>query len=282
MEARDRGDAPAQPLWTIGVDIGSVAVKAVLMRDGEWIDRRVAPTGWNPGEAGDEACAELLRRNALDPEGLGRTVATGYGRNAVKADGRVTEISCHAMGARYLFRDGDERCGVRTILDIGGQDSKAIALDRDGNVVNFLMNDKCAAGTGRFLQNMAVMLGCTLEDFSALPDIEPHAVSSMCTVFAESEVVGLLARGVDKRALSLGLLDSVASRAEGMLRRVGLHEPVAFTGGVSRSRNLVGLLERRLGCAVRVSPDSQFAGALGAALLAQKQARRGRSAPGAR
>lgn len=278
MNANERDDvAGASPLWTIGVDIGSVAVKAVLIRDGEWVDRCLVPTGWNPGETGAEACLRLAERNGLERGAVTRTVATGYGRNAVEADGRVTEISCHAVGAGWLFREDREERGVRTILDIGGQDSKAIALDRDGNVVNFLMNDKCAAGTGRFLQNMAVMLGCSLEDFSTLPDdLEPHAVSSMCTVFAESEVVGLLARGVDKRALSLGLLDSVASRAEGMLRRVGLHEPVAFTGGVSQSRSLVRLLEKRLGCAVKVSPDSQFAGALGAAFLARRQALRGR------
>ena len=272
-------DGADAPLWTVGVDIGSVGVKAALVRGAEWIDRLVVPTGWTPGETGNEVCAQLLARNGLTRDDVARTVATGYGRNAVEADARVTEISCHAVGAGRLFRGGEGGRGVRTILDIGGQDSKAIALDRDGNVVNFLMNDKCAAGTGRFLQNMAVMLGCTLADFSSLPDdVEPHAVSSMCTVFAETEVVGLLARGVDKQALSLGLLDAVASRAEGMLRRVGLHEPVAFTGGVSRSRSLVRLLERRLGCAVQVSPDSQFAGALGAALLARKQALRGRPA----
>ena len=270
-------DGVDAPLWTVGVDIGSVGVKAALMRGSEWVDRLVVPTGWTPGETGNEACAQLLARNGLTRDDVVRTVATGYGRNAVEADARVTEISCHAVGAGRLFRGGEGGRGVRTILDIGGQDSKAIALDRDGNVVNFLMNDKCAAGTGRFLQNMAVMLGCTLADFSSLPDdVEPHAVSSMCTVFAETEVVGLLARGVDKQALSLGLLDAVASRAEGMLRRVGLREPVAFTGGVSRSRSLVHLLEKRLGCAVWVSPDSQFAGALGAALLARKQALRGR------
>ena len=270
-------DGADAPLWTVGVDIGSVGVKAALMRGSEWVDRLVVPTGWTPGETGNEACAQLLERNGLARDDVARTMATGYGRNAVEADARVTEISCHAVGAGRLFRDGEDGRSVRTILDIGGQDSKVIALDRDGNVVNFLMNDKCAAGTGRFLQNMAVMLGCTLADFSSLPDdLEPHAVSSMCTVFAETEVVGLLARGVDKQALSLGLLDAVASRAEGMLRRVGLREPVAFTGGVSRSRSLVHLLEKRLGCAVRVSPDSQFAGALGAALLARKQALRGR------
>ena len=142
------------------MDIGSVGVKAVLMRGSEWADRCVVPTGWNPGETGTDACARLLERNGLTRGDVARTVATGYGRNAVEADGRVTEISCHAVGAGFLFppfSDAGAERGVRTILDIGGQDSKAIALDRGGNVVNFLMNDKCAAGTGRFLQNMAVI-----------------------------------------------------------------------------------------------------------------------------
>ena len=258
---------PPRP-WSIGVDVGSMAVKAVLLHGEEWEARVVLPTGWNPGEAGAQAVAQLLEHGAARGRKV-RVVATGYGRNSMEADGRVTEITCHAAGARRLFQEA----GVRTILDIGGQDSKVISLDADGNVTDFLMNDKCAAGTGRFLQNMAVMLGCTLEDFSSLPeDAAPHPISSMCTVFAETEVVGQLARGVDRAALSLGLLDAVATRAEGMLRRVGLREPVAFTGGVSRSRNLVRLLERRLGCPVQVSPDSQFAGALGAAILATRGA----------
>ena len=154
-------DGAGAPLWTVGVDIGSVGVKAVLMRGSEWADRCVVPTGWNPGETGTDACARLLERNGLTRDDVARTVATGYGRNAVEADGRVTEISCHAVGAGRLFRDG-EPGGVRTILDIGGQDNKTITLDRGGNVINFLMNDKCAAGTGCFLQNMAVMLGCKI------------------------------------------------------------------------------------------------------------------------
>jgi predicted CoA-substrate-specific enzyme activase len=138
------------------------------------------------------------------------------------------------------------------------------------------MNDKCAAGTGRFLQNMAVMLGCGLEEFSSLPDeLEPHPISSMCTVFAESEIVGLLAKGIDRRAIMLGILDSVASRAEGMLRRVGFSASggVAFTGGAARSRNLVRLIEKRLACRLCVDERSQYAGALGAAETARRQAR---------
>ena len=257
--------------WAMGLDVGSVAAKGVLLRDGEWVARAMIATGWDPAEAGRRLRAELTDSGGMDLE-LPRVVATGYGRNAVEANGRVTEISCHALGARRLFGDG-----VRTILDIGGQDSKVIALDRSGNVANFLMNDKCAAGTGRFLQNMAVMLGCSLSDFSSLSeDLEPHGISSMCTVFAESEVVGLLARGVDKNALALGLLDAVASRAEGMMRRLGLQPEVVFTGGVSQSRNLRALLEKRLNLPVRVSEDSQYAGALGAALLATRKTTRRR------
>ncbi|GHV48551.1 hypothetical protein FACS1894204_12870 [Synergistales bacterium] len=139
------------------------------------------------------------------------------------------------------------------------------------------MNDKCAAGTGRFLQNMAVMLGCELKDFSSLPsDIAPHAISSMCTVFAESEIVGLLAQGVDKQALMLGILDSVASRAEGMLRRVGFNARssaagIAFTGGASHSRNLAELIEKRLEVPLRVCEKSQYAGALGAAEMGRNR-----------
>ena len=268
---------PAQdwPVWTVGTDVGSTAVKAVLMKDGQLAGSVMSPTGWNPGKSGDDACSELIERCGLREEDVTRNVATGYGRNSVKADANVTEITCHALGAWYLFRsEGEGRGPVRTILDIGGQDSKVISLDGSGNVLNFLMNDKCAAGTGRFLQNMAVMLGCTLEDFSSLPEgVTPHVISSMCTVFAESEVVGLLARGVPKEELTLGILDAVASRAEGMLRRVGLKESVAFTGGVAQSRNLLLLLEKRLGCTVSVNEYSQYAGAVGAALLAYRQAK---------
>jgi predicted CoA-substrate-specific enzyme activase len=259
-------------MLTVGIDIGSVAVKVALLDDGIWRGRLIAPTGWAPNESGREALACLLKRHGIARSDVARVVATGYGRNTVEADATVTEITCHALGARRLFAQEDGTSDLRTVLDIGGQDSKAIALHKDGSVSDFLMNDKCAAGTGRFLQNMAVMLGCGLEEFSSLPDdIEPHPISSMCTVFAESEVVGLLARGVDKRALALGLLDAVASRAEGMLRRVGLIPSVAFTGGASLNGNLARLLEKRLQVSVRVGEGSQFAGALGAAEMALRQ-----------
>ncbi|GHS85196.1 2-hydroxyglutaryl-CoA dehydratase [Synergistales bacterium] len=260
-------------MYTIGVDIGSVAVKVVLLKDGEWLDGLLAPTGWSPKDSGALAISAILGKNGLTRGQVARVTATGYGRNSVECDDRVTEITCHARGAKRLFGSG----GVRFVLDIGGQDSKAIALDEKGNVSDFLMNDKCAAGTGRFLQNMAVMLGCELEDFSSLPsDAEPHAISSMCTVFAESEIVGLLSQGVDKQAIMLGILDSVASRAEGMLRRVGFSAirgvgGVAFTGGASRSRNLAELIEKRLTVPLHTCEKSQYAGALGAAEIGRNR-----------
>jgi len=248
---------------SIGIDLGSMGTKAVLF-DGVVRDRLMVPTGWNPRETGELAIREILARNGIVPADSPSVVLTGYGRNSLgKAGTALTEITCHAAGSAFLYP------GSQTVLDIGGQDSKVIALGKGGTVSEFLMNDKCAAGTGRFLQVMAALLEMELEDFSRLPeDLAPQPISSMCTVFAESEVVSLLARGVDKHSLALGLLDSVASRACAMLQKLGGSGPVAFTGGVSRSRNLVRLLEKRLGRPVVTSPDAPYAGAIGAAVLA--------------
>lgn len=259
--------------FVVGVDVGSMGTKAVLY-DGALVDAVTVPTGWNSREAAERALGALLAPRGLSRSDLAHLVATGYGRGAVaEADARITEITCHALGAAHLFPK------VRFVLDIGGQDSKVIALDGAGRVTDFLMNDKCAAGTGRFLQVMAAHLEYELEDFSHLPeDLEPLAVSSMCTVFAESEVVGLLAGGADKAALALGLLDAVAGRACAMLAKLGVRDAVAFTGGVSKSRNLAALLERRLGLPVLTSPHSQIAGALGAALAAFARTREGAGA----
>lgn len=250
---------------SIGIDLGSMGIKAVLF-DGSVRDRIMVPTGWNPKETGEQALREIFARTGIDPSDSPPLVLTGYGRNSLgKAGPTVTEITCHAAGSAFLFP------GAETVLDIGGQDSKAISLGRGGTVCDFLMNDKCAAGTGRFLQVMAALLDMELDDFSRLPeDVPPQPISSMCTVFAESEVVSLLARGVDKHSLALGLLDSIAGRACAMLQKLGGSGPVAFTGGVSRSRNLVRLLEKRLGRPVVTSLDAPYAGAIGAALIAQK------------
>lgn len=250
---------------SVGVDLGSMGIKIVLF-DESVVDRLMVPSGWNPRETGEQALREILARNRIDPSEAAGIVLTGYGRKSLKGIGTpVTEITCHAAGSAFLYP------GSETVLDIGGQDSKAISLGRGGTVNDFLMNDKCAAGTGRFLQVMAALLEMELDDFSRLPeDLPPQPISSMCTVFAESEVVSLLARGVDKHSLALGLLDSIAGRACAMLQKLGGSGPVAFTGGVSRSRNLVRLLEKRLGRPVVTSPDAPYAGAVGAALIARK------------
>ena len=255
-------ERPGAKRLGLGVDLGSMGTKVTLF-DGALVDHLLVPTGWNPREAGEKALRAILARNGLESSDVLPPVLTRYGRNSMKERGRtVTEITCHAAGASFLYP------GVTTVLDIGGQDSKVIALEERGTVRDFLMNDKCAAGTGRFLQVMAAHLEMELEDFGSLPvDGTPQPISSMCTVFAESEVVGLLARGVDVESLALGLLDAVASRACSMLQRLGGAGPVAFTGGVSRSSSLVRLLERRLGRPVVTSPEGQIAGALGAARI---------------
>ena len=170
--------------------------------------------------------AQVRRRgHILKNEDL-HVTATGYGRNVFQADKRVAEITCHAAGAHYLAPEAS------TVLDIGGQDSKVITLGPDSRVTDFLMNDKCAAGTRRFLQNMAVHLGCSLQDFAAIPENTPfQPINNMCTVFAESEVIGLLAQGVAKESICLGLLDSVAQRAANLISRISDYGDICFIGG---------------------------------------------------
>ncbi|MDR3331242.1 MAG: acyl-CoA dehydratase activase [Synergistaceae bacterium] len=250
---------------TVGIDIGSASVKAVLFDGVQVLAHRVTPAGWNPGEVGAATLDELLFGFGMAPGDLAGLVTTGYGRNCLEFGEPVTEITCHAVGASILYPS------ARTVLDIGGQDSKAISVGSGGVVLDFLMNDKCAAGTGRFLQNMAVLLGYKMKDFSGISDVEPCPISSMCAVFAESEVIGLLARGVNKSALAQGLIDSIASRAESMLRKLGGFGPIAFTGGLSQSTTLTSFLERKMSREVFTSDMGQLAGALGAAAIAMRR-----------
>ena len=250
----------------VGIDIGSTAVKAALW-NGTSFDFAVRPTGWNPKESGEEAIAELLLRAQKTREDIQSVAATGYGRKTCDfADKKITEITCHAGGAACLL-------GVsHDVLDIGGQDSKVIVTEPDGTVANFLMNDKCAAGTGRFLQNMAVLLEYSMEDFAAIPtDVKPVSINSMCTVFAESEVIGLLSKGTPKESVALGLLDSVALRASSMLSRISSSDSVTFTGGLAQNTLLAELISKHTGRRVVVPSHAQFAGAVGAALLAAKE-----------
>lgn len=249
-------------MYTIGIDMGSVGTKAVLFKDGI-CDQEIIPTGWSPKSAGSKVFETLIERNNIQKEDIDYIVTTGYGRKSLDfKDKAVTEITCHAKGAHYLHSE------TRTILDIGGQDSKVISIDEKGTVSEFLMNEKCAAGTGRFLQVMGNLLEYEMEDFSKLSkEVKPEKISSMCTVFAESEVVSLLASGASKESIALGILESIAQRASAMLSKVDLKDSIIFTGGVSKSKNLVNLLEDKLKMNVNTSENSQFAGALGAAII---------------
>ena len=250
----------------LGVDIGSLSTDVVIVDGaGEMLASVVVPTGARAALA-----AETARDRALADAGLTaavRTVATGYGRALVTyADKAVTEISCHARGMHHLNAD------VQTLVDVGGQDSKAIRLAPDGKVLDFAMNDKCAAGTGRFLEVMARALEVPLEEMSAHSLAASNAVeiSSMCTVFAESEVVTRIAEGCDVDEVIAGIHQAIASRTAALAKRVRPQPPLAMSGGVARNRAVVEALQRLLGHEIWVPDDPQIVGALGAALIAAK------------
>lgn len=247
---------------TAGIDIGSMATKAVIF-DGQVLGAAVVPTGWEPREAGLRALREALDSAGLSEGRIDRVVGTGYGRVSLPIlDRKVTEITCHARGAYHL------NTWTRTVIDIGGQDSKVIALNPDGTVADFIMNDKCAAGTGRFLQVMAGVLDVTLDGLGVLAaDAAPAPLSSMCTVFAESEIVGLLAAGVGKDAIAAGILASIAQRVQGLAGRVPVQGEVTFTGGTARNPDICRVVAAHLGVPLHIPPNPQLVGALGAALI---------------
>lgn len=246
-------------MYFAGIDIGSRTIEVVVVDEtGEIVSSLQTDTGFDP-----MAEAERL----LNGVEYHRIMATGYGRNLFEVSfdaPTVTEIKAHATGARAFFSD------ARTVLDIGGQDSKAIALFDNGKVKKFEMNDRCAAGTGKFLEIMAMNLGFDMEAFgrkALLTDKEVN-ISSMCTVFAESEVTSLIAKGQDRREIARGLHSSVIRRAAGMINRVSSDGEIVFTGGVAKNPCMQKLLAGKLGRPVLVPDDPQMIGALGAALLA--------------
>jgi predicted CoA-substrate-specific enzyme activase len=255
----------------IGIDVGSSATKAALLLDGKLVSTFMLPTGTDLNTTAGECIKRLLSENRLTEKDILYTVSTGYGRAQVEiADRTITEITCHGRGARAL----SARAGL--VIDIGGQDSKVIRLDEDGMVADFVMNDKCAAGTGRFLEVMAERLGMSLLDFGRMWKAarKPANISSTCTVFAESEVISLLSRGVTPDAIIRGLCDAVADRLLGMVHRVGLNPDVVMTGGVSKNEGVRLSLEKKLSLKVVVPHASQFAGAYGAAIIGNELARR--------
>lgn len=252
-------------MTSIGIDIGSTATKAVVFHEAE-IGHSLVPTGWDPRQAGLQAYREALDRAGIEESKIKSIVGTGYGRISLPIfTKRVTEITCHARGAHYLNPE------TRTVVDIGGQDCKVIALDRDGTVVDFIMNDKCAAGTGRFLQIMAGILDISLDELGTLAiESTPVPISSMCTVFAESEVIGLLARGIENGSIAAGVIDTVAQRIHALAGRVSFKETVTFTGGMAQNGAICRKIGTSLGTSLHVPESPQFVGALGAALIGRE------------
>lgn len=248
-----------------GVDVGSVAAKAVIFdpQSRSLLGKAVLPTGWNAREAGEKALAACADAGGI---AASRIVGTGYGRISLPfADKVVTEITCHARGAVHLFP------GTGVVLDIGGQDSKVISTAPDGSVQDFLMNDKCAAGTGRFLQVLSGILGMELAELGeAAGRGKPAAISSMCAVFAETEIIGLFARGTPPADIAAGVFRSIARRMRGLAARIPLRGECTFTGGLATSPSFSRLLSEELGVPVNVPEYPQLVGAIGAALIAAR------------
>jgi len=258
--------------YYLGIDVGSLSCDAVLVDgSGQPLAWTVVPTGARNLESIERARREVLASAGVGPEAVEALVSTGYGRERVPdKTAAVTEITCHARGIGSLHP------GCRLLIDIGGQDSKAIRLGRDGRVLDFAMNDKCAAGTGRFLEAMARALEVEVAE---LGDLDPRdgdelTLSSMCTVFAESEVVSLLAEGTAIPRIVGGLHRAIANRTRALARRVAddfASLEVAMSGGVARNRGVVHALSRALGCDIFVPPEPDIVGALGAALIARER-----------
>ncbi len=253
---------------TAGVDIGSTASKAVVMNNGNVVGAIIGPSSTNPAKTAKSIYEQALERAGIGENDVKYIVGTGYGRAHVPfADENISEISCHGRGAHFYLP------GVRTILDIGGQDTKAICVDDRGALLDFAMNDKCAAGTGRFLESIIRSMEISLDELEKLhfQDGEPCTISNMCSVFAESEVINLVNEGVELPRIIKGLHISLANRVATLGKRIGIVEDVAVTGGVAKNKGVVEALGRKLKIEVKRFPedvDPQLVGAVGAAVLA--------------
>ncbi len=260
-------------IFGAGVDVGSTQTKAVIVDESHAIvARSLISTGANVTKAGENAFVKALEAMGLAREAVGYVVGTGYGRYKVTfGDAQITEITCHARGAQSLFPK------TRTVIDMGGQDTKAIKVGPDGSVVDFSMNDKCAAGTGRFLSAAADVTGVGLDEIGglALQAKIPVRLTSVCTVFVESDIMSYLAQRKTIEDILGGVHKAIATRTMSLIRRVGVEEEVTFTGGVSRNIGMVRSLEEVLGTSINVSEEGHFMGALGAALFALERAQAG-------
>lgn len=256
-------------MYFCGCDLGSATGKAVIIDEERIISWAVIRSTRSPELTATEVLNEALEKAGLKRENINHIIGTGYGREGVSyIQKNISEISCHAKGAFSLDPS------VRTIIDIGGQDSKVIALNDKGKVTDFQMNDKCAAGTGRFFEAMCRVLDCSLEELSAFAANadKPCIISKQCGIFAESEVISLLNKGENISNISAGLHDSVARRVLSLANRIGVEPSVTMTGGCANNDALVRQLENVLGLKVsRLSENPQIMGALGAALYAKEK-----------
>jgi benzoyl-CoA reductase subunit A len=260
-------DWKSAKIITCGIDVGSVSSQAVLVIDGELYGFNSMRTGNNSPDSATNALQGVMDKCGMKLEDIHYVVGTGYGRvNVPFAHKAITEIACHARGANYMGGNG-----VRTILDMGGQDCKAIHCDEKGKVTNFLMNDKCAAGTGRGMEVISDLMQIPIAELGPRSfdvDVEPEAVSSVCVVFAKSEALGLLKAGYTKNKVIAAYCQAMAERVVSLLERIGVEEGFFITGGIAKNPGVVKRIEKLLGIkAIDTKVDSQIAGALGAALF---------------
>jgi predicted CoA-substrate-specific enzyme activase len=264
-------------IYGAGVDVGSTQTKAVIVDESRTIvGRSLIDTGANVTRAAENAFVKACEDAKLPRTAIGYVVGTGYGRYKVTfGDAQITEITCHARGAQSLFPN------TRTVIDMGGQDTKAIKVGPDGSVVDFSMNDKCAAGTGRFLTAAADVTGMGLDEIGpiSLEAKNPVRLTSVCTVFVESDIMSYLAQKKTIEDILGGVHKAIATRTMALVRRVGIEDEVTFTGGVSRNVGMVQALAAVLGRTINVSDEGHYVGALGAALFARERARAGSGAP---
>ncbi|HXF77184.1 MAG TPA: acyl-CoA dehydratase activase [Methylomirabilota bacterium] len=262
-------------IYAAGIDVGSTQTKGILLNEKfEIVARALTDTGAYVTKAAERCFLEALRASGVKREEVAYVVGTGYGRYKVTfGDAQITEISCHARGASYLFPR------TRTVIDMGGQDAKGIRVGEGGEVKDFVMNDKCAAGTGRFLASAAEALGTSLDDIGeiSLKAKNPVRLTTVCTVFVESDIMSYLAQNKKIEDILGGVHSAIAARTISLVRRVGIEPEVTFTGGVSRNIGMVRALEEKLGMKLNVSPDSHFVGALGASIFALERALKGAS-----
>lgn len=252
----------------IGIDAGASATKTVIInKEGEVVSYSIVPSGINFKVSSEKALRKALKISDLSLKDILYTVSTGYGRALVNAEATSSEIMCVTRGVHKLFPS------VRTIIDVGGQDSKAIRVDENGRVSNFVMNDKCAAGTGRFLEVMSNILGKPINELGILhfKSSKPTKISSTCTVFAESEVISHISKGSEIEDVIAGLHEAIAERIYNMSSRIGFEKDVAFTGGVAKNQGFVDALSKKVGLTPTLPEEPQIICALGAALASIKK-----------